>query len=177
MQAAPRPGWQCGVDIRKGAQSTAPIPMRIQYAVAYCFNVRLTTARTHNPYGFIYIILIKGQKVNQKLHNVYFIIAKMLKVFIIGDAFGVSSNGRTRDFGSLYHGSNPCAPTKNQNTLAVFLFLGARQGLGHTTNVVWFANELMFANPVQQTSYECPAGVYAEGIRAPQQYKDKNLAS
>ena len=26
-------------------------------------------------------------------------------------AFGVSSNGRTRDFGSLYHGSNPCAPT------------------------------------------------------------------
>ena len=25
--------------------------------------------------------------------------------------FGVSSNGRTRDFGSLYHGSNPCAPT------------------------------------------------------------------
>ena len=24
---------------------------------------------------------------------------------------GVSSNGRTRDFGSLYHGSNPCAPT------------------------------------------------------------------
>ena len=25
---------------------------------------------------------------------------------------GVSSNGRTRDFGSLYHGSNPCAPTK-----------------------------------------------------------------
>ena len=27
---------------------------------------------------------------------------------------GVSSNGRTRDFGSLYHGSNPCAPTKIQ---------------------------------------------------------------
>ena len=24
----------------------------------------------------------------------------------------MSSNGRTRDFGSLYHGSNPCAPTK-----------------------------------------------------------------
>ena len=23
----------------------------------------------------------------------------------------MSSNGRTRDFGSLYHGSNPCAPT------------------------------------------------------------------
>ena len=33
-------------------------------------------------------------------------------MFIIIDAIGVSSNGRTRDFGSLYHGSNPCAPTK-----------------------------------------------------------------
>ena len=31
---------------------------------------------------------------------------------IIAGAIGVSSNGRTRDFGSLYHGSNPCAPTK-----------------------------------------------------------------
>ena len=30
---------------------------------------------------------------------------------IIAGAIGVSSNGRTRDFGSLYHGSNPCAPT------------------------------------------------------------------
>ena len=32
-------------------------------------------------------------------------------MIIIGGAIGVSSNGRTRDFGSLYHGSNPCAPT------------------------------------------------------------------
>ena len=41
-----------------------------------------------------------------------FIIAKVIKTFIIIVAIGVSSNGRTRDFGSLYHGSNPCAPTK-----------------------------------------------------------------
>ena len=41
----------------------------------------------------------------------YFIIAKKLKLTIIKLLFGVSSNGRTRDFGSLYHGSNPCAPT------------------------------------------------------------------
>ena len=34
---------------------------------------------------------------------------------IIASAIGVSSNGRTRDFGSLYHGSNPCAPTKINN--------------------------------------------------------------
>ena len=41
----------------------------------------------------------------------YFIIAKGQKTTIIHTVFGVSSNGRTRDFGSLYHGSNPCAPT------------------------------------------------------------------
>ena len=39
------------------------------------------------------------------------IIAKKIKDVIITLLFGVSSNGRTRDFGSLYHGSNPCAPT------------------------------------------------------------------
>ena len=44
-------------------------------------------------------------------------------MFIIIDAIGVSSNGRTRDFGSLYHGSNPCAPTKNQIALVAILFL------------------------------------------------------
>ena len=44
----------------------------------------------------------------------YFIIAKTLKLTIIKLLFGVSSNGRTRDFGSLYHGSNPCAPTNIQ---------------------------------------------------------------
>ncbi len=42
----------------------------------------------------------------------YFVIEKIYGVGIIADAIGVSSNGRTRDFGSLYHGSNPCAPTK-----------------------------------------------------------------
>ncbi len=40
-------------------------------------------------------------------------IAKPKKVYIISKVLGASSNGRTRDFGSLYHGSNPCAPTKN----------------------------------------------------------------
>ena len=40
-----------------------------------------------------------------------FIIAKYRKIFIMTTVIGVSSNGRTRDFGSLYHGSNPCAPT------------------------------------------------------------------
>lgn len=44
-----------------------------------------------------------------------FIIAKKQKIFIIINTFGVSSNGRTRDFGSLYHGSNPCAPTTINN--------------------------------------------------------------
>lgn len=43
----------------------------------------------------------------------YFVIEKIYGVGIIAGAIGVSSNGRTRDFGSLYHGSNPCAPTKN----------------------------------------------------------------
>ena len=44
-------------------------------------------------------------------------------MFIIIDAIGVSSNGRTRDFGSLYHGSNPCAPTKiKQCPQGAFLF-------------------------------------------------------
>ena len=42
------------------------------------------------------------------------IIAKLQIISIIICAFGVSSNGRTRDFGSLYHGSNPCAPTNIQ---------------------------------------------------------------
>lgn len=41
---------------------------------------------------------------------------------IIAGAIGVSSNGRTRDFGSLYHGSNPCAPTKNKLLIADCIF-------------------------------------------------------
>ena len=58
----------------------------------------------------------------------YFIIEKNRKPTIIKTAFGVSSNGRTRDFGSLYHGSNPCAPTKIKKCPngAFFNFLGAR---------------------------------------------------
>ena len=39
-------------------------------------------------------------------------------------AFGVSSNGRTRDFGSLYHGSNPCAPTNNLTRHCAGLIIG-----------------------------------------------------
>ena len=46
----------------------------------------------------------------------YFLIAKPSAMDIIRIPIGVSSNGRTRDFGSLYHGSNPCAPTKINNT-------------------------------------------------------------
>ena len=41
-------------------------------------------------------------------------IAKQDKRYIITSVLGASSNGRTRDFGSLYHGSNPCAPTNIQ---------------------------------------------------------------
>ena len=52
----------------------------------------------------------------------YFIIAKIRKPTIIKTTFGVSSNGRTRDFGSLYHGSNPCAPTKNSTGSAGLIF-------------------------------------------------------
>ncbi len=46
-----------------------------------------------------------------KIKFFHFIIAKKQNLTIIKVLFGVSSNGRTRDFGSLYHGSNPCAPT------------------------------------------------------------------
>ncbi len=51
-------------------------------------------------------------------------IAKRDKQYIITCVLGASSNGRTRDFGSLYHGSNPCAPTRiNKNTLlGVFIY-------------------------------------------------------
>ena len=48
----------------------------------------------------------------------------MRKIFIIWFAFGVSSNGRTRDFGSLYHGSNPCAPTNNLTRHCAGLIIG-----------------------------------------------------
>ena len=51
------------------------------------------------------IIFIKPAKI---------FIAKQYKLYIITTVLGASSNGRTRDFGSLYHGSNPCAPTNIQ---------------------------------------------------------------
>ena len=52
------------------------------------------------------------------------IIANRPKIIIIRCTFGVSSNGRTRDFGSLYHGSNPCAPTKNSTGVFAGLIFG-----------------------------------------------------
>ena len=51
-------------------------------------------------------------------------IAKDLKPYIISSVIGASSNGRTRDFGSLYHGSNPCAPTKNSTGIYAGLIFG-----------------------------------------------------
>ena len=51
----------------------------------------------------------------------HFFIEKSKKKYIIYLVLGASSNGRTRDFGSLYHGSNPCAPTKvNKMPFGVF---------------------------------------------------------
>ena len=47
---------------------------------------------------------------------------------IIAGAIGVSSNGRTRDFGSLYHGSNPCAPTNIQTPLLGRFNIGRGHG-------------------------------------------------
>ena len=67
---------------------------------------------------------IYNKKINQELNRYEFrifreknqahkiFIAKITKPCIMTSIFGASSNGRTRDFGSLYHGSNPCAPTK-----------------------------------------------------------------
>ena len=51
-----------------------------------------------------------------------FFIEKIEKAYIISKVLGASSNGRTRDFGSLYHGSNPCAPTKNSTGSAGLIF-------------------------------------------------------
>ena len=56
--------------------------------------------------------------------NHKFFIAKAKKAYIIHKVLGASSNGRTRDFGSLYHGSNPCAPTKNSTGIYAGLIFG-----------------------------------------------------
>ena len=58
--------------------------------------------------------------------NHKFFIAKAKKAYIIHRVLGASSNGRTRDFGSLYHGSNPCAPTNIQTPLVGVLILAVR---------------------------------------------------
>ncbi len=83
-------------------------------------------------------------------------------------AFGVSSNGRTRDFGSLYHGSNPCAPTNIQTPLVgvLILVLGLTEAEPHGSTMSW-----CLTRNVRETPYECPAGK-AQGIKAPQPNKN-----
>lgn len=87
-----------------------------------------------------------------------FIIAKKQKIFIIISAFGVSSNGRTRDFGSLYHGSNPCAPTKNQTGLVPVLFLVRDHGATPATQLL-VRQQVDLISRAQSNRYGCPAGV------------------
>lgn len=87
-----------------------------------------------------------------------FIIAKKQKIFIIINTFGVSSNGRTRDFGSLYHGSNPCAPTKNQTGLVPVLFLVRDQGTAPATQLL-VRQQVDLISRAQSNRYGCPAGV------------------
>ena len=70
----------------------------------------------------------------------------MQKIFIICVAFGVSSNGRTRDFGSLYHGSNPCAPTKIKNTPLGYFFIWYSHGLCKYVSHLHRKTLLMFCN-------------------------------
>ena len=101
-----------------------------------------------------------------------FIIAKKQKIFIIISAFGVSSNGRTRDFGSLYHGSNPCAPTKNQTGLVPVLCLVCGHGDG-TRNAVAGSTTSRLDKPCAIKSLRLPRRRRAfmrdtEGTRAPQ---------
>ena len=87
-----------------------------------------------------------------------FIIAKNQKIFIITITFGVSSNGRTRDFGSLYHGSNPCAPTKNQTGLVPVLFLVRDHGTTPATQLP-VRQQVDLISRAQSNRYGCPAGV------------------
>lgn len=91
-------------------------------------------------------------------HARIFIIAKKQKIFIITDAFGVSSNGRTRDFGSLYHGSNPCAPTKNQTGLVPVLFLVRDHETTPATQLP-VRQQVDLISHAQSNRYGCPAGV------------------
>ena len=77
---------------------------------------------------------------------------------IIAGAIGVSSNGRTRDFGSLYHGSNPCAPTKNQTGLVPVLFLVRDHGTTPATQLP-VRQQVDLISRAQSNRYGCPAGV------------------
>ena len=70
-----------------------------------------------------------------------FFIEKIEKAYIISKVLGASSNGRTRDFGSLYHGSNPCAPTKNSTGSAGLIFGRARIGQSNAVAHDQYADE------------------------------------
>ena len=70
----------------------------------------------------------------------------------------MSSNGRTRDFGSLYHGSNPCAPTKNQTGLVPVLFLVRDHGTTPATQLP-VRQQVDLISRAQSNRYGCPAGV------------------
>ncbi len=71
---------------------------------------------------------------------------------------GVSSNGRTRDFGSLYHGSNPCAPTNIQTRLArvLILVLGRRMNQPFDNESVSTQYERSFCNAKTRTNAPQP---------------------
>ena len=77
---------------------------------------------------------------------------------IIAGAIGVSSNGRTRDFGSLYHGSNPCAPTKNKTGLVPDLFLVCGHGTTPATKLP-VRQQVDLISRAQSNRHGCPTGV------------------
>ena len=72
----------------------------------------------------MYLFSQSQEHIHKILQFFHFVIAKTNKAYIITEVLEASSNGRTRDFGSLYHGSNPCASTRiNKNTLlGVFIY-------------------------------------------------------
>ena len=70
----------------------------------------------------------------------------------------MSSNGRTRDFGSLYHGSNPCAPTKNKTGLVPGLFLVCGHGATPATKLP-VRQQVDLISRAQSNRHGCPTGV------------------
>ena len=61
----------------------------------------------------------------------------------------MSSNGRTRDFGSLYRGSNPCAPTKYLKPCVLNIWFRFTED-----RTARFAYELICASETQRKPYE-----------------------